>query len=277
MDEYMSALAAEVVQGCKAAGINLDYQPRTLPLVDKYLAANRQNREALAAPMAAYVGEVIRRETGGAWYEHQGEPALDVGEHQVDPRAAIASLFQNGSAQFGSVKVDTTKQYCEWVVRMQRQWLDQTLLGTCQTMAELRTSMTPDAKLAGALVAQAQAAVLTGKLKWQETLDFTPDSLDALERILSKIHNAVRFGSVEARPGADEVELMAKVWGLYAGEVIRRHYGGVWSVGEYGEYVLSTGEATLLPVVKMRKRIQEGPTENVRVYFTSVDRKLRSS
>ena len=67
MDDYMSAQAAEFVQGCKDAGINLDFLPRTLPFVDKYLAAHRQERETLAKPMAAYVGEVIRRETGGSW------------------------------------------------------------------------------------------------------------------------------------------------------------------------------------------------------------------
>ena len=275
MDDYMSALAAEFVQGCKDAGVNLDFQPRTLPLVDKYLAAHRQERDKLAKPMAAYVGEVIRRDTGGAWYEHQGEPALDVGPLQVDPQAAINSLFQSGAAQFGNVKVETTKQYCEWVVRTQRQWLDKTLLGTYESMAALRTSMATDAKLAGVLVAQSQAAVHTGKMKWQETLDFTPDSLDALERILNKVHNTVKFGNPDARPGADEIEQMAKLWGVYTGEVIRRHYGGLWSVGEDGEFTLSTGEATLFPVAKMRKRILEGATENIRYYFTSVDRILK--
>jgi hypothetical protein len=275
MDDYMSALAAEFVQGCKDAGINLDFQPRTLPLVDKYLAANRQDRDRLAKPMAAYVGEVIRRETGGAWYEHKGEPALDVGEHQVDPQAAVVKLFEAGHAQFGTVKIETTKQYCEWVCRMQRQWLDKTLLGTYESMAALRTSMTPDAKLAGALVAQSQAAVHAGKLKWQETLDFTPDSLDPLERILSKVHNKVKYGAADARPSDDEIEQMVKLWGTYTGEVIRRHYGGLWSVGDNGELMLSTGEATLFPIAKMRKRILDGPTENIRYYFTSVDRILK--
>jgi hypothetical protein len=275
MDDYMSSLAAEFVQGCKDAGLNLDYQPRTLPFVDKHLAANRQNREQLAKPMAAYVGEVIRRETGGTWYEHQGDPALDVGPLQVDPQAAILSLFQAGHAQFGTVKIETTKQYCEWVVRTQRQWLDTTLLGNYESMAALRTSMTPDAKLAGSLVAQIQAAVHTGKMKWQETLDLTPDSLDPLERILAKMHNTVKFGNPDVRPGDDEIEQLAKLWGLYTGEVIRRHYGGQWSVNENGEFTLATGEATLYPVAKMRKRIIDGPMENIRVYFTSVDRILK--
>ena len=104
------------------------------------------------------VGEVIRRETGGIWYEHEGKPALDVGEAQVDPLAAVTQMFEKGRAQFGDVKIETTKQFCEWVIRMQRQWLDRTLLGTYDSMATLRTSMTTDAKLAGVLVAQSTTA-----------------------------------------------------------------------------------------------------------------------
>ena len=42
------------------------------------------------------------------------------------------------------------------IVRMQRLWLDGTVLGNYESMSALRTAMTPDAKLAGWLVAQAQ-------------------------------------------------------------------------------------------------------------------------
>ncbi|HUQ88351.1 MAG TPA: hypothetical protein VM096_12380 [Vicinamibacterales bacterium] len=149
LEAYLPALAAEFVQSCKDAGIHLDHQPRTLPLVDKYVAANRASQEEMAPKVAAYVGEVIRRETGGVWYEHEGKPALDVGEHQVDPLAAVTQLFEKGRAQFGDVKIENLKQFCEWVIRMQRQWLDRTLLGSYDSMATLRTSMTTDAKLAG--------------------------------------------------------------------------------------------------------------------------------
>ena len=49
LDEYMPALAAEFVQTCKDAGINLDFQPRTLPLVDKFLAGARRSAKLIAA------------------------------------------------------------------------------------------------------------------------------------------------------------------------------------------------------------------------------------
>ena len=48
-DQHMPALAAEFVQTCKGAGINLDFQLRTLPFVDKYLAGVRLESQQLAA------------------------------------------------------------------------------------------------------------------------------------------------------------------------------------------------------------------------------------
>jgi hypothetical protein len=270
MDDSMAALAAEFVQVCKGAAVNLDFQPRTLPLVDKYLAASRLEAGRHAKAIAAYVGEVIRRETGGLWYEHEGNPALDVGEHQIDPQAFVTLLLERGHAQFGEVKISGTKQYCEWVCRLQRQWLDRSLLGTYESMAALRTSMTPDAKLAGVLVAQSQSAVHTAKLKWNEALDFTPDSLEAVERILGKIHNAGRYGSGSAAPNEEELSAASKRWGTYIGEVIRRHYGGRWAQAEDGTLALLIGEAKADPVAKARKRIVDGASDNIRYYFSSM-------
>jgi hypothetical protein len=275
LDAYLPALAAEFVEACKAAGINLDYQPRTLPLVDKYMAASRQEAQNQIKSIAAYLGEVIRRETGGVWYEHEGNPALDVGEQQVDPLAFITLLLEKGRAQFAAVKIETTKQYCEWVVRMQRQWLDTTLLGHADSMATLRTSMTTDAKLAGVLVAQAQTAVHSAKLKWAESLDFSPDSLDGVERILGKMHNHAKYAAPGEGPSEDQISTTAKIWGIYVGEVIRRHYGGQWSVGDDGAFALSIGETQIVPAAKARKRIVDGPTENIRYYFSSMMKLLQ--
>ena len=276
MDDSQAALAAEFVQVCKTAGINLDFQPRTLPFVDKYLTASRQEAQQRVQSIAAYVGEVIRRETGGVWYEHEGNPALDCGEHQIDPLAVVNLLIEKGHAQFGDVKITGAKQYCEWVSRMQRQWLDGSLLGTFENMAALRTSMTPDAKLAGVVVAQAQSAVKTAKLKWQESLDFTQDSLEGVERILGKIHNAGLYGSGSAKPSEEELAVLSKMWGIYIGEVIRRHYGGQWSQAEDGTLSLSIGEAKgVYPIAKARKRMVDGATDNIRYYFSSMTKLIQ--
>jgi hypothetical protein len=286
----MAALAAEFVQTCKAAGINLDFQMRTLPFVDKFLTGARLETQQLASAKApegpalvarnanwigAYLGEVIRRETGGLWYEHEGSAALDVGEQQVDPVATVVQLFESGRAEFGDVKIDTTKQYCEWICRMQRQWLDGTVLGSYESMAALRTSMTPDAKLAGILLAQSQLAVQNARIKWAESLDFTADSLDAVERMLGKMHNLARHAAPGTGPSEEQIASAATLWGVYIGEVIRRHYGGQWSMGDNSVLSLAVGEAEIFPIAKARKRIVDGSSDNIRYYFAAMNKVLQ--
>lgn len=287
LPEYMPQMAAEFVQHCKAKGINLDHLPRTLPLVDRVLGGARtelQQMMAGNAPQArdhfkkyamwitAYLGEVIRRETGGSWYDFDDRPFLNVGDYAADPMTTVIALFESGTAQEGDVTIESTKAYCELICRMQRLWLDGTLIGTYETMTALRTSMTPDAKLAGWLVGQAQAAVKTAKMTWQESLDFSDDSLDAVERILSAIH---KKGAAEP-PSEDAVAEAGKMWGVYLGEVIRRFYGGQWSTSPDGDLQLVLSGWTAFPIVKVRKRIVEGTAENVRMYFAAIPKALQS-
>src|SRR5690349_19261996 len=63
--ERMPELAAKFVETCKSAGVPLDYLPRTLPMAEKYVKSNPGE----AARMAAYFGEVLRRDTRGFWFD----------------------------------------------------------------------------------------------------------------------------------------------------------------------------------------------------------------
>lgn len=292
MVDKMPILAEEFVQAGKNAGIVLDYKPRTLPLADKFLNSLRTEMKALVAAkdsqasalymknmmwITAYLGEVIRRETGGVWFESDKLLLVDVGADQhAHPLAIVTSLFDHGRALVGGVNVESTKAYCELITRAQQQWLDRTLLGSYESMASLRTSMAPDAKTAGLLVGQAQMAVATAKLKWLEALDFTPDSLDAVERILGRLHDL----HIQAPPGQgasdEQIAAMSKVWGVYVGEVLRRHYGGQWRIGDDKVLELHIGEATVFPAGKVRKRIVDGPADNIRFYFTAMAKVLAS-
>jgi hypothetical protein len=64
--------------------------------------------------------------------------------------------------------------------------------------------------------------------------------------------------------------LASKMWGTYIGEVIRRHYGGQWSVDDDGTLALLIGEAKAYPIAKARKRIVDGASDNIRYYFSSM-------
>ena len=270
--EAMPALAEEFVQACKAAGIALDYLPRTLPLVDRQMKSSPSSPNVKG--VAAYVGEVIRRETGGSWYDFEDQPMFSVGDYTTDPVAIVTALGAGGRAQEGDVSIESTKAYCELICRMQRLWLDGTVLGNYESMAALRTSMTPDAKTAGWLVGQAQHAVKAAKMQYQESLDFSADSLDAIERILSALHAR----SQKAGEALTEQELAdaANMWGVYVGEVIRRVYGGQWSTAADGALQINLSGTTPQPIVKVRKRIADGPMDNIRVWFFSFPKAMRS-
>lgn len=288
--EAMPARAHEFVEACKAKGLSLDYQPRTLPLVDKFLkgiSAEVQQLKAKkdpssadlvakhAGPVTAYLGEVIRRETGGSWYDFDGRPMLETGEHQADPQPIVEGILEHGRATEGDVSVDSLKAYCDMVCRMQRVWLDGTVLGTYDSMATLRTSITSDARLAGTIVAQSQTAVKTAKLTFGETLDFGSESLEAVERIMGKLHKQASEAPPDQKLTEEQITELSKLWGIYVGEVIRRYYGGTWAIVD-GVPDLALGGRQAAPLAKVRKRIIDGPMENLKYYFTSIMKVLSS-
>jgi len=283
MADQMPALAAEFAEACKNTGVNLDFLPRTLPLVDKIIAGRRAELQQLAskqdpqaaelkakysASVAGYVGEVIRKETGGSWYDFDGRPMLNVGDYQADPLPIVTALLQSGQARDGDVAIASTKAYCEMIGRMQRVWLEGTVLGTYDSMAALRTSMTPDAKLAGIIVAQSQAAIKSARLTFDESLDLSSESLEQVETIMSRLHKL----ATEAGPDQlteQQLGELATLWGIYVGEVIRRYYGGQWALVD-GVPDLTLGGRNAAPIAKVRKRITSGPMDNLKYYFTSI-------
>jgi len=289
VSDQMPTLAAEFVQACKNSGISLDYLTRTLPLVDRFLNGARTEVQQLTAKqdpgaaalqkkhvmsITAYLGEVILRETGASWYDFDGRPFLNVGDYQADPMTAVVGLIERGKGHEGDVTIESTKAYCELICRMQRLWLDGTVLATYESMSALRMSMTPDAKLAGWLVGQAQLAVKVAKMQWQESLDFSADSLDAVERILSTIHSR----SEKTPEGLPEPEVAeaANMWGVYFGEVIRRRYGGQWTESAEGVLQIDLSGTSPQPIVKVAKRLVDGASDNIRVFFFAIPKAMRS-
>ncbi len=289
--ESMPALAAEFVAACKSKGISLDYLPRTVPLVDKLLNATRADVQQLTAKkdlggadqlvsaqapgMTAYLGEVIRRDTGASWYDFDGRPMLNVGDYQADPGPIVADLLTTGRGLDGDVPVESLKGYCDMIGRMQRVWLDGTVLGTYESMAALRTAITPDAKLAGTIVALSQQAVKAGKMTYNEALDFSSDSLEGVERIMVVLHKQAKEAAPDQKLTDEQITELSKLWGTYVGEVIRRYYGGQWSIVD-GTPDLALGGRQASPLAKVRKRIVDGPMENLKYYFQSIMKVLSS-
>jgi hypothetical protein len=99
-------------------------------------------------------------------------------------------------------------------------------------------------------------------------LNYTEESLEELERVIDDYRVALPDGD---RP--ETVLLMARVWGAYLGEVIRRRVGGEWIEADEtpGEAAaLQVGERTVQPILHVRRRLEEGKSHNVWEFYQSL-------
>jgi len=107
------------------------------------------------------------------------------------------------------------------------------------------------------------------------SLDYSEDSLEQVETILAAIYDAIPKGAFakvfKRRPSEAEIQQMAVVWGAYVGEVIRRRWGGEWTLETpvHPEPVLTLRviENNIFPPARVYKRLTNGPEDNVWHYY----------
>ena len=121
----------------------------------------------------------------------------------------------------------------------------------------------------------AEQAVHLGR-EFKINLDYSEGSLEQVERLLARFHDEL----TSANPGS-KLEEMAKIWGGYLGEVVRRRFGGEWSIEKYpaGDFLIVTlnvNGARLFPSMKVHKRLTEGSSENIWSFYQSVRAKLEA-
>jgi hypothetical protein len=112
--------------------------------------------------------------------------------------------------------------------------------------------------------ALASEGVQRAKVEFQMTLDYTPDSVEQLETILTVMHERRAKGEMTDARMARE----AMTWGAYIGEVTQRYEGGHWTHREQvdGRYVypsFGNDRHTMYPVDWCGKRILNGAEDNV--------------
>jgi hypothetical protein len=125
-----------------------------------------------------------------------------------------------------------------------------------------------DTKLTEDMEANARSAVELAKSRFQVTLDYTPDSLQELERLFDRVEYAMPDPESKETLG-----LLTRLWGSYLGEVIRRQHGGEWIIwtDKHGKTLaLQVHEATVFPHNKVKKRLERGPDHNIWNYYQSV-------
>ena len=110
-------------------------------------------------------------------------------------------------------------------------------------------------------------------------LDYSEESIKHVEGILELYHSSLPRGFfqklIKLIPSEDKIIQMAKTWGGYIGEVIRRNIGGQWSL-ESETIVLVIGKTVIFPPAKVYKRIKNGTEENVWHYYLMIKQDMNN-
>jgi hypothetical protein len=114
--------------------------------------------------------------------------------------------------------------------------------------------------------AYAAEAVRVAAADHRVKLDYSLESVTALENLL-------------AGQGAFDLEYQAKTWGGYFGEVLRKRWGGDWSLTQYPNAVaavptLEINGSRLYPLMKVYRRLTMGESEDLVHFLQMVAERL---
>lgn len=119
--------------------------------------------------------------------------------------------------------------------------------------------------------AYAERAVKTA-LGFKVNLDYSENSVIELEEILER----------DSPPEGEEMAEACKMWGSYLGEVVRRRFGGDWSIETYpgkgfATLTLSVGGAKLFPTMKIHRRFTRGLDDSLWAFYKMVKARLEGA
>src|ERR1017187_9267132 len=115
----------------------------------------------------------------------------------------------------------------------------------------------------------ARAAAELAKREFKHMLDFSSDSIDALDEILVMVGESPEL----------DLDFETRLWGSYLGEVLRRRYAGSWEMTQYpgGAVAVPAVEvrgSRLFPLMKFYRRLSVGDEEDLGAFFTMVTERL---
>jgi hypothetical protein len=132
-------------------------------------------------------------------------------------------------------------------------------------MADTHNSVTDMA------LAYAEQAVAAAR-QYQANLDYSERSLRDVEAILEKLQQASLHQNLTET---------CKMWGSYLGEVVRRRFGGEWSIEtypgkEFATLTLNLGGSKIFPSMKIHRRLTQGAGENIWSFYEMVKARLET-
>jgi hypothetical protein len=138
-------------------------------------------------------------------------------------------------------------------------------------MSELRKRLESEtfADLGAMMEGYAQAAAALGSEKFEQKLDFSSESIDALDEILVLVGESPEL----------DLDFEVRLWGSYLGEVLRRRYAGSWEMTQYPGGVAAVPAvevrgSRLFPLMKVYRRLTVGDEEDLRSFYTMVTERL---
>ncbi len=131
----------------------------------------------------------------------------------------------------------------------------------------LESAKFPD--LGSMMEGYAKAAAELGRTQFSQKLDFTAESIDALDEILVLVGESPEL----------DVDFEVRLWGSYLGEVLRRRYAGAWEMTQYPGGVAAVPAvdlrgSRLFPLMKVYRRLTEGEEEDLRTFYSMVTERL---
>ncbi|MGA8728428.1 MAG: hypothetical protein WB608_06725 [Terracidiphilus sp.] len=115
----------------------------------------------------------------------------------------------------------------------------------------------------------AHAAAELGSGTFEQKLDFSSESIDALDEILVLVGESPEL----------DLDFETRLWGSYLGEVLRRRYAGSWEMTQYPGGVTAVPAvevrgSRLFPLLKVYRRLTAGDEEDLRSFYTMVTERL---
>jgi len=115
----------------------------------------------------------------------------------------------------------------------------------------------------------ARAAVELARKEFKQKLDYSPDSIEALDEILVMVSESPEM----------DVDFESRLWGSYLGELLRLRYTGSWEMTQYpgGMVAVPSVEvrgSRLFPLLKVYRRLTVGEEDDLRAFFSMVTQRL---
>lgn len=115
----------------------------------------------------------------------------------------------------------------------------------------------------------AQAAAEVARNQYRQNLDFSAESMNALDEILVLLSESPEI----------DLDYESRLWGSYLGEVLRTRYAGSWEMTQYpgGELAVPAVDvrgSRIFPLMKVYRRLTVGEEEDLPSFYAKVTERL---